>query len=142
MLSKRVWTLVLFSLFVASIASAGLFPFLKCSGGECQFCLASSAGGSNKVCSKSYRTNPGASDPTPGVGNISKELTDDLTNKLLKIKEFPEEGFDVKEFYEKYAEYSCERATQEIEFIEKQIKYLEWKLKKIQESKSKRKCDK
>lgn len=141
MLRNRIWTLVVAILFLATVASANLFPFLKCSGGECQFCLASSARGANKVCSKSYSTTPTTDDPAPGVAQISQELTDDLTNKLLKIKELPQEGFDVKEFYEKFAEFSCERATQETEWIEKQIEYLQWKLKKIKETRAKRRCE-
>ena len=100
----RFWTIVISILFLSSTASAQIFPFMTCTESgdadavSCKFCLASSAQGSNKVCSRSYNTNPGANDPTPGFSNISKELTDDLTNKLVKIKEFPEEGFQVKDF--------------------------------------------
>lgn len=139
-----MWTFVL--TFLPLNASAGLFPFLKCNGSEdgkgpiCQFCLASSAGGSNKVCSKPYSTSPGANDPTPGIGNISKELTDDLSNKLIKIKEFPQEGFDVKDFYKKYAEYSCDRADEELAWIKKQIEYLKWKKSQIEKSKKQKQC--
>ena len=128
-------------------AWAGLFPFLTCNGGDgeggkasCQFCLASSVRGSNKVCSKPYYTSPGSSDPTPGIGNISSELTDDLTNKLVEIQKFPEEGFEIKDFYKKYARFSCERADEEVAWVDKQIEYLKWKKKKIQESKNKKAC--
>ncbi len=136
----RGWTLVLGLIFLASVASASLFPFIKCTGGECQLCLASSVQGANKVCSKNYSSNPGANDPTPGIANISRELTDDLTNQLVKVKELPKEGFDVKEFYEKFTEYSCDQADREIEFIQKQIEYLHWKLSKIEKSKAAKVC--
>lgn len=132
--------LVLLLFLWVESSKAQIFPFLTCSGPECKFCLAGSARGSNKVCSKAYSTNPGANDPTPGFSNISRELTDDLTNKLVKLKEFPKEGFEVKDFYKKYAEYSCERGEQELAWIDKQIKYLQWKKKKIEESRASKSC--
>lgn len=170
MLLKNGMGLIFLLTFSVS-AYGGLFSFMKCEGGGegeslCRFCIASSAGGSNKVCSKPYNQNLQQSGGGPdvvgksfGLKSLSEELADDFANKLIEIKKFPKENFDVKEFYEKYAEYSCERGEKEIEDIdlqvkkfeeeeknkdwqESQIKYLRWKRKKIVDAMAEKSCPK
>lgn len=167
----NLWALVFFVFF--SQSAEAFFSFLKCDGDDCRICLASNAGGGDKVCSKRYNRNfeyvkpegEEESDYARPVGfrSISEDLADDMANKLIKLKQFPEENFEVKDFYKKYAEYNCEQAQDAIKDINRQIdlfetdkkskenqssmsfyqtqtKYLNWKKKKIRESMTEKKC--
>ena len=145
MRKNLVWTFVLIVFAIPMVSHAGLFSFIKCAPEKgsmaptCKLCLSPSSGGRDSICSKTYSTNPGTNDPTPGFSNISKELTEDLTRQLARVKELPKEGFDVREFYEKYADYAPEDAEKEIEFIDNQIKFLKWKKAQILKGQSKKK---
>ncbi|MCJ8276181.1 MAG: hypothetical protein HRT44_10450 [Bdellovibrionales bacterium] len=176
MKSHFSWTIVqaLFVLVILTVQPVeAFFSFLKCDGDDCRICLATNSGSGDKVCSKRYNRNfeyvppegseEGGYERPVGFRSLSEDLADDMANKLVGLKKFPEENFEVKDFYKKYAEYNCEQAKDAIGDIDRQInllkkdqntkgnlsaasfyqaqtKYLNWKKTKIRDSMKEKNC--
>ena len=94
----------------------------------CQFCLSPLSSRKDRICSKSFLSD----NSNVGPQSAAKELQGEINEGLIKIQSLPKEGFDIFEFHRKHSKKdSCNYNTADLELLEKQLRYLQWKIHQI-----------